>query len=90
MLSKNFSITNAIWHFCPQVVPSPESEQGRIFEPSMSVPRERRQVIGAQCKRLIDAGRCQYLRDNGFPSAEAVQYVDGAVSGENWLLLATC
>lgn len=76
-------------HVDIQVVP-PDSEQRREFEPSMSVPRERRQVIGAQCKRLIDAGRWQYLQDNGFPSAKAVQYVDGTVSGENWLLLATC
>ncbi len=63
-------------------------EQARGFEPSMSLPRERRQVIGAQCKRLIDAGRRHYLRENGFSNADAVQYVDGKVSGENWLLLA--
>ncbi|BDA42263.1 tRNA:m(4)X modification enzyme TRM13 homolog [Coccomyxa sp. Obi] len=74
----------------PEQVMPPDSEQEREFEPSMSVPRERRQIIGAQCKRLIDAGRWQYLQDNGLPSAKAVQYVDGMVSGENWLLLATC
>ena len=56
----------------------------------MSLPRERRQVIGAQCKRLIDAGRMQYLHESTFSDAKAVQYVDAKVSGENWLLLATC
>lgn len=76
--------------FVPEQVTQPDSQQRKDFEPSMSLPRETRQRIGAQCKRLIDAGRWQYLRDNGFPSAKAVQYVDGMVSGENWLLVATC
>ncbi|KAK9901520.1 hypothetical protein WJX75_000124 [Coccomyxa subellipsoidea] len=37
------------------------AEQERGFEPSMSLPRERRQVIGAQCKRLIDAASAGYI-----------------------------
>jgi len=59
------------------------------FEPSMSLSRERRQTIGAKCKRLIDAGRMQFLAESGFSNAQTIQYVAQELSGENWLLLAS-
>ena len=43
--------------------------------------------MGALCKRIIDFGRQQWLREQGF-DVEIVTYIDGSVSGENRLLLA--
>lgn len=52
-----------------------------------SFPREERQLIGKQCKRLIDYGRVEWLRRNGFDAIE-VLYCDPESSGENRLVLA--
>jgi tRNA:m4X modification enzyme len=49
--------------------------------------REERQVIGKQCKRLIDYGRVEWLRRNGF-DAQEVLYCYPESSGENRLVLA--
>jgi tRNA:m4X modification enzyme len=52
-----------------------------------SFSREQRQLIGRQCKRLIDYGRVEWLRRNGFEAIE-VLYCDPESSGENRLVLA--
>lgn len=46
-----------------------------------------RAVLGRKCKRLIDAGRVEYLRSLGL-EAKLVHYCDVEDSVENCLLLA--
>ncbi|KAG2199224.1 hypothetical protein INT47_010599 [Mucor saturninus] len=47
-----------------------------------------REAIGYKCKRVIDAGRVQYLEKFGF-DVKMVYYVDSATSLENCALIAT-
>lgn len=68
-------------------VPAPGQGEGG-WRPHQGLPREARIAVGQQCKRLIDAGRLEWLAQRGF-AAEAVRYVEAQVSGENRLLLAT-
>ena len=63
-----------------------EPESAGTGAPADVLSRDERQRIGMLCKRLIDYGRLQWLRQQGF-EAEAVCFVDSAVSGENMLLL---
>lgn len=44
--------------------------------------------MGMLCKRLIDHGRLQWLREHGF-DGDVVCFVDASVSGENNLLLGS-
>lgn len=60
-----------------------ESEHGLV---SSGLPRQDRQQIGMLCKRLIDYGRLQWLKEQGM-QAELVRFVDPSVSGENCLIL---
>jgi len=53
----------------------------------LNLPRETREEIGRKCKQLIDHGRCEYLKSNGFKS-ELVYYVKPSVTLENVCLLA--
>ncbi|KAF9921095.1 tRNA:m(4)X modification enzyme TRM13 [Linnemannia zychae] len=46
-----------------------------------------REMLGRQCKRLLDVGRMRYLNENGF-DAELVYYVDKETSLENLALMA--
>ncbi|CAL1292159.1 unnamed protein product [Larinioides sclopetarius] len=55
----------------------------------LNLKHEEREVIGMQCKRLIDAGRIQFLKDEGY-DARLITYIDKSVSLENVALLATC
>jgi len=52
-----------------------------------SFSREERQLIGKQCKRLIDYARVEWMRRNEFDVQE-VLYCDPESSGENRLVLA--
>ncbi|XP_055945257.1 tRNA:m(4)X modification enzyme TRM13 homolog [Argiope bruennichi] len=55
----------------------------------LNLKHEEREIIGMQCKRLIDAGRIQFLKDEGY-DVRLVTYIDKFVSLENVALLATC
>ena len=46
--------------------------------------------VGASAKALLDEGRAEYLRANGFEDAALSRFVDAAVSPENMLLVASC
>lgn len=48
---------------------------------------KQREVIGFKCKRVIDAGRVQYLKKFGF-DVKLVYYVDAVTSLENCALIA--
>ena len=53
-----------------------------------SIPDSEKIAIGQRCKMLLDVGRILYLQDAGF-KCEIVRYVDGALTPENRLLVAT-
>lgn len=48
---------------------------------------EEREKIGYQCKRVLDAGRLDYLEQHGF-KASLVYYVDPTSTLENCALIA--
>jgi tRNA:m4X modification enzyme len=48
---------------------------------------DEKEILGYTCKRIIDQGRLEYLRENGF-TVELVHYVDREVSPENIALFA--
>ncbi len=56
------------------------------FDPVKCLPRAQRMALGALCKRLIDAGRLEWLQQR-CATAELVYYIQPEVSGENRLLL---
>lgn len=68
-----------------QACPATEQEPNDLTQGGMS--RARRSQIGMLCKRLIDAGRAAWLREQGL-HAEYVTYIDASVTGENRMLLA--
>lgn len=43
-----------------------QAANGVLYDPSASIPRQERIVIGQKCKRLIDWGRYHWLRSQGF------------------------
>ncbi|ORX88335.1 DUF715-domain-containing protein [Basidiobolus meristosporus CBS 931.73] len=51
------------------------------------LPHEEREIIGRQCKRILDMGRVKYLERLGF-DAQLVYYVDREISLENLALIA--
>ncbi|GFT00174.1 tRNA:m(4)X modification enzyme TRM13 homolog [Nephila pilipes] len=55
----------------------------------LNLKHEEREVIGLQCKRLIDAGRIFFLKEAGY-DAKLTTYIDKSVSLENVALLVTC
>ncbi|CAJ0648267.1 11770_t:CDS:2 [Entrophospora sp. SA101] len=46
-----------------------------------------REILGYQCKRILDAGRVKFLEANGF-QAELIYYVEPSTSLENLALIA--
>lgn len=44
--------------------------------------------IGVICRRLIDQGRVEYLKQNGFKNVQLIKYIDKDTTKENILLLA--
>ncbi|KAG8186813.1 hypothetical protein JTE90_020491 [Oedothorax gibbosus] len=53
----------------------------------LNLKHEEREIIGMQCKRLIDAGRVLYLRKKGYDT-KLVTYIDKSVSLENVAMIA--
>lgn len=56
-------------------------------EPTQRLGREQRELIGYQCKRILDHGRLEHLRANGY-QASLKFYVPRDVTLENVVLLA--
>ncbi|XP_064549757.1 tRNA:m(4)X modification enzyme TRM13 homolog [Drosophila montana] len=56
-------------------------------EPTQRLDREQRELIGYQCKRILDHGRLEHLRANGY-QASLKFYVPRDVTLENVVLLA--
>ncbi|XP_017856585.1 PREDICTED: tRNA:m(4)X modification enzyme TRM13 homolog [Drosophila arizonae] len=56
-------------------------------EPTQRLSREQRELIGYQCKRVLDYGRLEHLRANGY-QASLKFYVSRDVTLENVILLA--
>jgi tRNA:m4X modification enzyme len=55
----------------------------------LKLPRIEREEIGRRCKRVIDMGRCHYVRDKiGLPNTRLAFYVDLSYTLENVFLLA--
>ncbi|KAL2918087.1 tRNA:m4X modification enzyme [Polyrhizophydium stewartii] len=48
---------------------------------------EQREQLGIMCKRILDLGRCEYVRSLGF-ECELVHFVDRGTSAENTALVA--
>jgi tRNA:m4X modification enzyme len=67
------------------------AEAGEEAEPSQAqalLSRAEKEIIGAQCKELLDVGRALWLQQRGF-DVRLVRYVAPDVSPENTLLIAT-
>lgn len=54
----------------------------------LNLKHDEREIIGMQCKRLIDAGRIFFLTEAGY-DAKLITYIDKSVSLENVALLVT-
>ena len=44
--------------------------------------------LGKKIKYIIDKGRCEFLRLNGFQNVEIIEYIDSSYSKENTLIFA--
>ena len=44
--------------------------------------------IGKKIKLLLDYGRCEYLKKNGFQMVKLIQYIDSSITKENFLILS--
>jgi hypothetical protein len=44
--------------------------------------------IGKRIKLLLDYGRCEYLKKNGFQTVKLIQYIDSSITKENFLILS--
>lgn len=71
---------------------SDEAEDEHQSEPALtrndlSLPTEAREKIGRQCKRLIDFGRVQYMREHDMDS-KLVVYIDERLTPENVAIIA--
>ncbi|XP_034488173.1 tRNA:m(4)X modification enzyme TRM13 homolog [Drosophila innubila] len=64
----------------------PQKEQPHP-EPTQRLNREERELIGYQCKRVLDYGRLEHLKANGY-DASLKFYVPRDVTLENVILLA--
>lgn len=65
---------------------SETANQSEPIDAAAQLSRDRRIDLGQKCKQVIDKGREQWLRQQGF-QVQSVLYVDPKVSGENRLLL---
>eukprot|EP00488_Nonionellina_sp_1-RS-2012_P004419 TRINITY_DN9948_c0_g1_i1.p1 TRINITY_DN9948_c0_g1~~TRINITY_DN9948_c0_g1_i1.p1 ORF type:complete len:109 (-),score=36.14 TRINITY_DN9948_c0_g1_i1:30-356(-) len=45
--------------------------------------------VGVMCRRLIDEGRVQFLKQNGFKNVQLIKYVERDITKENILMLAS-
>ena len=48
---------------------------------------EKNYKIGKKVKMLIDYGRCEFLKKNGFQKVKLIQYIDSSITKENFLIL---
>ena len=44
-------------------------------------------LIGKKMKLLLDHGRCEYLKRNGFHKVKLIKYIDSSITKENFLIL---
>ena len=44
--------------------------------------------IGKKIKLLLEYGRCEYLKKNGFQMVKLIQYIDSSITKENFLILS--
>ena len=44
-------------------------------------------LIGKKIKMLLDFGRCEYIKKNGFKNVKLIQYIDSSITKENFLVL---
>ena len=49
---------------------------------------EKNYVIGKKIKILLDYGRCEYLKKNGFKNTKLIKYIDSNITKENFLILS--
>ena len=49
---------------------------------------EKNYQIGKKMKILIDYGRCEYLKKNGFKNSKLIKYIDSNITKENFLILS--
>lgn len=69
---------------CVEATPALQAD----WAPHVALSRTERVAIGMKCKRLVDTGRMDFLRQAGW-DVSLSQYVAPSISGENVLLLAT-
>ena len=56
----------------------------------MNLPRDVREEIGRKTKRIIDMGRCDYVKKTlQIPNVKMAFYVDSSYTLENVVLIAT-
>jgi len=48
---------------------------------------EKNYKSGKKVKMLLDYGRCEYLKENGFQKVKLIQYIDSSITKENFLIL---
>ena len=48
---------------------------------------EKNYKSGKKVKMLLDYGRCEYLKENGFQKVKLIQYIDSSLTKENFLIL---
>jgi hypothetical protein len=44
--------------------------------------------LGKKVKYILDKGRCEYLKLNGFKNTEIVEFIDSTYTKENTLVIA--
>ena len=49
---------------------------------------EKNYQIGKKMKILIDYGRCEYLKKNGFKNSKLIKYIDSNITKENFLIFS--
>ena len=49
---------------------------------------EKNYKIGKKMKLLIDYGRCEFIKKNGFKNVKLIQYIDSNITKENFLILS--
>ena len=45
-------------------------------------------ILGKKIKYILDKGRCEFLKNNGFKYAEIVEYIHSKYTKENTLIIA--
>ena len=45
-------------------------------------------ILGKKIKTLLDYGRCQHLKNNGFKEVKLIQYIELDITKENIIILA--